>query len=123
MREGKSFQELSYPVVPRTQADAERIKKRGEKTKEVLFQDLKVSIHQARLDFAADKYLADIEEYLRSKTYKYFNPKSELVKLVTEVEGYIENLTFENESAVVSSAGGGGSEDEDDVDTVVDVIC
>ena len=117
MREGKSFQELSYPVVPRTQADAER-----EKTKEVLFQDLRVSIHKARLDFAADKYLADIEEYLRSKTYKYFNPKSELVKLVTEVEGYIENLTFENESAVVSNAGC-GSEDEDDVDTVVDVIC
>ena len=68
MREGESFQELSYPVVPRTQADAERIKKRGEKTKEVLFQDLNVSIHQARLDFVADKYLADIEEYLKSKT-------------------------------------------------------
>ena len=74
MKQGKSYQDLSYPVVPRTGADAERIQRRGDKTKEVLFQDLKSKVMQARL-----VYSSDMEEYLRSKNSRYFSPKSKLV--------------------------------------------
>ena len=40
LKDGKTFSTLSLPVVPRTNEDAERILKRGEKTKEVLFHDI-----------------------------------------------------------------------------------
>ena len=105
-------------MVPRTDADAERIQKRGEKTKEVLFEDLKTKVKQARLDFCGDEYLESIGEYLASKNFKHFNPKSKLVKLVAEVEGYIENMEFESESGVVIAVA--ESEEEDDVEGDID---
>ena len=116
MKQGKSYQDLSYPVVPRTEADAERIQRRGEKTKEVLFQDLKSKVMQARLVYSSDRYLNDMEEYLRSKNSRYFSPKSKLVQLVTEVEGYIDNLVFERERIALLISG--ESEDEDDVSEI-----
>ena len=40
LKEGKNYTELSLPVIPKTNEEAERIKKRGEKIKEVMFKDL-----------------------------------------------------------------------------------
>ena len=73
------------PVIPKTDEEAEKIKKRGEKTKERLFDDLKETIHDAGEAFPNDDYLNELKIFLVSKSLKYFNPKDKIVKLVLEV--------------------------------------
>ena len=96
LKEGKKYTELSLPVIPKTDEEAERIKKRGEKTKEVLFGDLNKSVEKALEVFPSDDYLKEIQTFLLSKSFKSFNPKSKLTKLVLEVEEHIDFLGFEN---------------------------
>ena len=78
------------PVIPKTDEEAEKIRKRGEKTKERLFNDLKQTIFNAEKVFPNDDYLKELKIFLESKSFKYFNPKDKLVKLVQEVEEHIE---------------------------------
>ena len=111
LKDGKSFSSLSLPVVPRTNEDAERILRRGEKTKEVLFHDLICQLEESCKKHPEDEYLEDTRQFLRSKSYKSFNPKSELVQLALEVDDYIESLVFNNKSKDILI--GGDSDDED----------
>ena len=112
LREGKPFSAMSLPVVPRTEEDAERIRKRGEKTKEGLYIDLMKRLNEAYISFPGDEYVCDTRQFLKSKSFKSFNPKSELVKLVLEVDSYLDNLEFDKMSSklVVDEE----SEDEED---------
>lgn len=42
-----------------------------------------------------------MSDYLKSKNFKYFNPKSKLIQLVFEVEEHIDSLEFEIECDVM----------------------
>ena len=99
LREGKPFSAISLPVVPRTEEDAERIRKRGEKTKEGLYLDLMKRLNEVYISFPGDEYVYDTRQFLKSKSFKSFNPKSELVKLVLEVDSYLDNLEFDKMSS------------------------
>ena len=103
LKEGKNYTELSLPVIPKTDEEAEKIKKRGEKSKESLFKDLVKSIEEALKIFPSDDYLTGNQTFLQSKNFKYFNPKSKLTKLVLEVDEYIDNLSFQNELSLILS--------------------
>ena len=111
LKDSKSFSSLSLPVVPRTNEDAERILRRGEKTKEVLFHVLICQLEESCKKHPEDENLEDTRQFLRSKSYKSFNPKSELVQLALEVDDYIESLVFNNKSKDILI--GGDSDDED----------
>ena len=47
LKEGWQYTGISLPVVPKTDDEAERIKKRGEKSKEVMFKELKTQVGEA----------------------------------------------------------------------------
>ena len=96
MKEGRSFSTLSHPIIPRTDEDAERIARRGEKSKEVLYLELKVKLREALLVHSEDVYLVDTMEFLSRKSHKYFNPKAKLVALIDEVNRYIEDMEFKS---------------------------
>ena len=70
----------------------------------MLFNDLKASIAEALKTYPDDLYLDDMSEYLASKSYKYFTPKSKLSQLVAEVQEYIDALVFEVELDVIDEA-------------------
>ena len=70
----------------------------------MLFNDLKASIAEALKTYPDDLYLDDMSEYLASKSYKYFTPKSKLSQLVAEVQEYIDALVFEVEMDVIDEA-------------------
>ena len=94
LKKGKNYTELSVPVVPKTDEESEKTKRKGGKSKEVLFSDLKHTIEEAQSTFASDAYLSDMKLSLEKKSYKSFNPKDKLVRLVSEVEEHIDNLMF-----------------------------
>ena len=96
LKEGRNYTELSLPIVAKTEEEAEKIKKRGEKTKQVLFNELIQTVDKALEDFPTDDYLNESRVFLQSKNFKQFNPKSQLTKLVLEIDEHIENLTFQN---------------------------
>ena len=56
LKEGRPYTEISLPVVPKTDEEAERIKKRGEKTKEVMFKELKAQVGEALEVFFENHY-------------------------------------------------------------------
>ena len=95
---------MSLPVVPRTDEDAERIRKRGEKSKQVLFQDLKSKVEEACTKYPEDEYLEETNHFLSSKSFKHFNPKAKLTELVLEVESYIDSLEFEEKCDLILAA-------------------
>ena len=70
----------------------------------MLFNDLKASIAEALKTYPDDLYLVDMSEYLASKSYKYFTPKSKLSQLVAEVGEHIDALVFEMELDVIDEA-------------------
>ena len=70
--------------------------RKGEKSKEVLFSDLKQTIVEALKTFSSDHYLNDLKLSLETKSHKSFNPKDKLVQLVSEVEEHVDNLVFRN---------------------------
>ena len=111
LRSGKRLCELSQPQVPKTDEEAERIKKRGEKSKEVMFNDLKLGVEEARKDYPRDQYLKDMSDYLKSKNFKHFNPKSKLIQLVLEVEEHIDSLEFGIKCDVEAALEGSDGED------------
>ena len=78
------------PVVPKTDDEAERIKKRGEKSKEVMFKELKTQVGEALKLFPSDTFLEETEEFLAERNFKSFNPKSKLSDLVMQVESHID---------------------------------
>ena len=95
---------MSLPVVPRTDEDAERIRKRGEKTKQVLFQDLKSKVEDACIKYPDEENLKGTHYFLGSRSYKHFNPKAKLTELVLEVESYIDRLEFEEKCDLILAA-------------------
>ena len=70
----------------------------------MLFNDPKASIAEALKTYPDDLYLDDMSEYLASKSYKYFTPKSKLSQLVAEVGEHIDSLVFEVELDVIDEA-------------------
>ena len=70
----------------------------------MLFNDLKASIAEALKTYPDDLYLDDMSEYLASKSFKYFTPKSKLSQLVAEVGEHIDSLVFEVELDVIDEA-------------------
>ena len=81
LRSGKRLCELSQPQVPKTDEEAERIKKRGEKSKEVMFIYLKLGVEEARKDYPRDQYLKDMSDYLSQKTLSILTPSQSLFSL------------------------------------------
>ena len=84
------------PVIPKTDEEAEKIKMRGEKTKEMLFNDLKLTIAKAKESFPNDDFLEELKLYLEARSFKHFNPKSKLVQLVLEVDEHIDSLSYQS---------------------------
>ena len=109
LRSGKNYTELSVPVVPKTDEESEKAKRKGEKSKEVLFSDLKQTVEEALKTFASDHYLSDLKLSLETKSHKSFNPKDKLVQLVSEVEEHVDNLMFKNSGDIDQDE----SDDED----------
>ena len=93
LKEGWQYTEISLPVVPKTDDEAERIKKRGEKSKEVMFKDLKTQVGEALKLFPSDNFLEETENFLAERNFKSFNPKSKLSELVLQVESHIDYLS------------------------------
>ena len=93
LKEGRQYTEISLPVVPKTDDEAERIKKRGEKSKEVMFKDLKTQVGEALKLFPSDNFLEETENFLAERNFKSFNPKSKLSELVLQVESHIDYLS------------------------------
>ena len=58
------------PVVAKTAEEAEWLKKRGEKTKQVLFDDLIKTVNEALVSSPGDEYLSGMRDYLSKKTHK-----------------------------------------------------
>ena len=71
------------PVVAKTAEEAEWLKKRGEKTKEVLFNDLIKTVNQALESSPGDEYLSGMRAYLSQKTYQV----TEFFLLACGIEG------------------------------------
>ena len=61
-----------------------------------MFNELIQTVDKALEDFPTDDYLNESRVFLQSKNFKQFNPKSQLTKLVLEIDEHIENLTFQN---------------------------
>ena len=93
LKEGWQYTEISLPIVPKTDDEAERIKKRGEKSKEVMFKDLKTQVGEALKLFPSDNFLEETENFLAERNFKSFNPKSKLSELVLQVESHIDYLS------------------------------
>ena len=83
-------------MIPKTEEEAEKIKKRGEKTKEVLFNDLKKQVEEAMVVYPRDDYLRETNTFLLSKSFKSFNPKSKLSNLVLEVDEHLDYLNIQH---------------------------
>jgi hypothetical protein len=83
-------------VIPKTEEEAEKIEKRGEKTKEVLFNDLKKQVEEAIIVYPRDDYLKETNTFLLTKSFKSFNPKSRLSNLVLEVDEHMDYLNIQN---------------------------
>ena len=113
LKQGKKYTKLTLQVVPKTDEDAEKIKKKGEKTKEVLFTDLTKEVQGALEKFPDDEYLIITKNFLDSKTYKSFSPKLKLLDLTSQVEEHLTNVVFETE---LREALGGSTEWGDDID-------
>ena len=94
LRSGKNYTDLSVLIVPKTDEESEKIKRKGEKSKEVLFSDLKLIVDETLKKYSSDQYLSDMKSSLETKSHKSFNPKDKLIQLVSEVEEYVENLLF-----------------------------
>ena len=83
-------------MIPKTEEEAEKIKKRGEKNKEVLFNDLKKQVEEAIIVYPRDDYLKETNTFLLTKSFKSFNPKSRLSNLVLEVDEHMDYLNIQN---------------------------
>ena len=101
LKEGRPYTDLSLPVVPKTDEEAERIKKRGEKSKEVMFKDLMIQIGEALEIFPCDNFLEETEHFLSERNFKSFNPKSKLSDLVLQVESHIDYLNIQKNMKIV----------------------
>lgn len=84
-------------MVPKTEDEAEKLKKRGEKTKETFFKDLVKTVNEALQNSPGDEYLNDMKAFLETKSFKNFNPKKKLEDLTSEVDEHIGELHFQNE--------------------------
>ena len=116
MKDGKNYTELSKPLVPKTIEEEEKIKKRGEKTKSVILNELCALVKESTLNFPRDNYLTDMKDFLKNKKITSFGTRDKLVDLFYEVEAHVDNLTFQNELKEALGTNENSESDDEDSD-------